>query len=155
MATFLSPCTINVFTDPGRYTMWEWVAHKAENTISIEVEVEKKQSDIGNKPWIERAYLNGELMLSASECNNKSPVITNIIPMSSDNVRGEGIEDMSIEYYMGCRRKHSVWALEIWITVHDDGALDSTKLTGDMRLCSHTTHRPACLQMIEALAWIG
>lgn len=134
MATFLSPCTINVFTDPGRYTMWEWVAYKAENTISIEVEVEKKQSDIGNKPWIQRAYLNGELMLSASECDNKSPVFTNTIPMSSDVARPDGVQDMSIEYYMGCRRKHSVWALEIWIKVHDDGSPDSDKLTGDMAM---------------------
>lgn len=135
LAPFISDATVNVFSKPGNYTLWKWAGSGNDKTLDFTVEVKKMRSKLGDKPWIVSAALNGEILMTVDQCDeNPDFNVHEKVPMSSDSVRGEGKEDMYIEYYVGCRFKHDIFALEQWIKVHDEDSPENAYISAGKQL---------------------
>jgi hypothetical protein len=154
MAVFSTDSTVNVFSKPGEYVMWNFPGDKQDIALDFRVQVAHQQSAIGLKPWIVSASLNGEVLLTVDDCkadgNNNAQ---DTIVMSSDARRAANAQDVDIMYYFGCRRKHNVWALEAWIKVTDDNSPEHANIASELQPYSLST-RMLAKDTGACVAWL-
>lgn len=141
MVTFDSECAVSVFFEPGQYIFWGQKNDKADQKYVIWAEVEMKGSDMGEKPWIVKAYIQDPsrpvkfpetktLVADAADCKKVGETIyTDSKKMWSDagwaNRADGGTKDVDVVTMIKCRKKHGPWQLEIYTEVHDEESLRS------------------------------
>jgi hypothetical protein len=148
MVTFDSECAVSVFFTPGQYIFWGQQNKEANQEFIIWAEVGKKDSDIGNKPWVLKAYIQDSsrldmfpdertLVADANDCTKKGETLfTDKKKMWSDSAwakraagDGDSVKDVDVVTMIKCRKKHGPWQLEIYTEVHDEKSPVSQKLS--------------------------
>lgn len=117
LATFIGDCTTSAFYEEKRYTFW-----KLGDLINLELEVQKEQSAIGDKPWIHTAYVNGIKVADKADCAlDNTKLYDEMWDVYSDKApRGKRTKpDVIVEFRVACRRKHEVWGLDLLLTIND------------------------------------
>jgi hypothetical protein len=136
MVTFDSECAVSVFFHPGQYIYWGQINKAASQEFIIWAEVGIKNSDIGNKPWVLKAYVQDPsrpamfpdektLVADANDCTKKGEVLfSDTKKMWSDhawaNKDSGSVKDVDVTTLIKCRKKHGPWQLEIYTEVHDE-----------------------------------